>query len=107
MSYSNRKMVVGSTPLAEHTSHVLRTYGESDARIFEVPARSAAARPEITWQHIEWEPDRPDTARFRCPHCARAIPDLTDGWSGEQEGGSAKADPYSSFLIGLREDGRR
>ena len=37
MSYSNRKIVVGSTPLAEDTSHVLRAYGESDGRIFEVP----------------------------------------------------------------------
>ena len=25
------------------------------------------------WRHIEWEPDRPDTAAFRCPHCETLI----------------------------------
>jgi phage terminase large subunit GpA-like protein len=25
------------------------------------------------WRHIEWEPDRPNTAAFRCPHCETLI----------------------------------
>jgi phage terminase large subunit GpA-like protein len=27
------------------------------------------------WQHIEWEPDRPETAAFRCPHCDALVPE--------------------------------
>ena len=73
MSYGNRKIVVGSTPLAEDTSHVLRAYGESDGRIYEVPCPECGGMTEILWQHITWEPDKPETAAFRCPHCGTSI----------------------------------
>jgi phage terminase large subunit GpA-like protein len=73
MSYSNRKIVVGSTPLAEDTSHVLRAYGECDGRIFEVPCAACGAYREIMWGDIEWEPGKPETAAFRCPHCKALI----------------------------------
>ena len=73
MSYSNRKIVVGSTPLAEDTSHVLRAYGESDGRIFEVACPACGGLTEITWGHIEWQPDHPESAGFRCPHCRELI----------------------------------
>lgn len=73
MSFSNRKIVMGSTPTEEATSHVLRAYAVSDQRIFEVPCPECGERTEIQWQHIEWEPDRPETAAFRCPHCEELI----------------------------------
>ena len=79
LSYSNRKIVVGSTPLAEDTSHVLRAYGESDARIFEVPCPECGGMTEIMWGHIEWQADRPETAAFRCPHCAALIAERHKG----------------------------
>ena len=69
LSFANRKIIIGSTPLFEDTSHVLRAYGESDARVFEVPCPECGERTEVLWQHIEWEPERPKTAAFRCPHC--------------------------------------
>jgi phage terminase large subunit GpA-like protein len=43
LSYANRKIVLGSTPLHEDTSAVLRSYAESDARVFEVPCGMGAA----------------------------------------------------------------
>ncbi len=73
MSFANRKIIVGSTPIFEETSHVLRAYGESDARVFECPCPACGAFTEILWQHIEWQPERPETAAFRCPHCAGLI----------------------------------
>ncbi|MCC8936883.1 phage terminase large subunit family protein [Bradyrhizobium sp. Arg68] len=69
LSYPNRKIVIGSTPLLEDTSNVLRSYAQSDQRVFEVPCRVCGGFTEILWQHIEWQPDRPETAAFRCPHC--------------------------------------
>jgi phage terminase large subunit GpA-like protein len=36
LSFANRKIVIGSTPLFEDTSHVLRSYADSDARVFEI-----------------------------------------------------------------------
>ncbi|MGY4398392.1 phage terminase large subunit GpA-like protein [Sphingomonas sp. UYAg733] len=73
MSFANRKIVMGSTPTLEETSNVLRSYATSDQRIFEVPCPDCGEFTEILWQHIEWEPDKPETAAFRCPHCAGMI----------------------------------
>jgi len=69
LSFANRKIILGSTPTVEETSNVLRSYRTSDQRVFEVPCPECGAFTEIQWRHIEWEPERPDTAAFRCPHC--------------------------------------
>ena len=68
-SFPDRKIVMGSTPVFEETSHVLRAYAKSDARVFEVPCPSCGAFTEIEWGHIVWDEGQPGTARFRCPHC--------------------------------------
>ena len=73
LSFADRKIVLGSTPLEEETSHVLRAYGQSDQRIFEVPCPECGERTEIKWQNIEWEADKPETAAFRCPQCQGLI----------------------------------
>lgn len=75
MSFANRKIVMGSTPTEEVTSHVLRSYAVSDQRVFEVPCPKCGERTEILWSHIEWQPDQPHTAAFRCPHCQDLIPE--------------------------------
>ncbi len=69
LSFSNRKIIVGSTPKDEGTSHVMRCYGESDQRVFELPCPKCGTYTEIMWPHIEWPPDHPEQAAFRCPHC--------------------------------------
>ena len=73
LSFPDRKIVLGSTPLGEETSHILRAYAASDQRVFEVPCPSCGALTEIEWEHIEWEEGRPETAAFRCPHCKELI----------------------------------
>ncbi|MEM7695298.1 MAG: phage terminase large subunit family protein [Pseudomonadota bacterium] len=73
LSFPDRKIVVGSTPTFEDTSAVLRLYCESDQRVFEVPCPECGTFTEILWRHIEWEPDKPDTAAFRCPHCEALV----------------------------------
>lgn len=69
LSFPDRKIVLGSTPVHEETSHVLRAYARSDQRIFEVPCPSCGTFTEITWDHIVWVEDAPETARWCCPHC--------------------------------------
>ena len=69
LSFPDRKIIIGSTPLDEATSHVMRSYGESDARVFEVPCPSCGGLTEIMWAHIEWPEGAPERAAFRCPHC--------------------------------------
>jgi len=73
LSFANRKIIMGSTPTLEETSNVLRSYRTSDQRVFEVPCPACGAFTEVQWRHIEWEPDRPETAAFRCPHCCDLI----------------------------------
>lgn len=72
LSFANRKIILGSTPVRED-GPVLSSYRESDQRVFECPCPSCGAFSEIRWQHIEWEPDRPDTAAWRCPECTDLI----------------------------------
>lgn len=73
LSFPDRKIVLGSTPVHEETSHVLRAYAQSDQRIFEVPCPACGAFAEITWGTIIWDEDAPETARWRCLHCAEDI----------------------------------
>lgn len=73
LSFSNRKIIMGSTPTLEATSNVLRAYAASDRRVYEVPCPECGEFTEILWQHIEWQPDKPKTAAFRCPHCEETI----------------------------------
>lgn len=73
LSFPDRKIVLGSTPVHEDTSHVLRAYAQSDQRIFEVPCPACGTFAEITWGTIVWDDDAPETARWRCPHCAEEI----------------------------------
>jgi phage terminase large subunit GpA-like protein len=73
LSFANRKIICGSTPLDEATSHIARQYSQSDQRVFEVPCPCCGAFTEIRWANIEWEPSKPQTAAFRCPHCAELV----------------------------------
>jgi phage terminase large subunit GpA-like protein len=73
LSFANRKIVTGGTPLDEGTSAISRLYGQSDMRVFEVPCVRCGTFNELLWRHIEWQQDKPETAGYRCPHCNELI----------------------------------
>ena len=73
LSFANRKLVCGSTPIFSDTSAILRLYAESDSRVFEIPCPECGGFTEILWQHIEWLEGDPSSAKFRCPHCRALI----------------------------------
>lgn len=73
LSFADRKIVMGSTPVFEETSHVLRAYLQSDGRIFEVPCVRCGAFHEIAWKDIRWPEGSPEKAEFICPACDSAI----------------------------------
>lgn len=75
MSFANRKIICGSTPLDEATSHVSRLYGQSDQRIWEMPCPSCKAFAELAWPAIEWPVGEPARAAWRCPKCLDLIPE--------------------------------
>jgi phage terminase large subunit GpA-like protein len=53
LSFGNRKIIMGSTPTFEATSHVLRAYAASDQRVFEIPCVECGSFVELTWRMIE------------------------------------------------------
>lgn len=75
LSFPDRKIVLGSTPLEEETSHVLRAYGRSDQRVYEIPCPACGTFTAPRWAHIVWDEGRPETAAFECPGCHARIPE--------------------------------
>ena len=74
MTFNNRKIIVGSTPVFADASPVLKSYGTSDQRIFEVPCPECGSFFEIQWSNIVWPKDAdgrelPEQAGCECPHC--------------------------------------
>ncbi|GLK71288.1 phage terminase large subunit family protein [Ancylobacter dichloromethanicus] len=67
ISFGNRKIIIGSTPLHEETSNVLRSYAASDKRVFEVPCPHCGHRFELLWRHIQWPEGKPSEAHAVCP----------------------------------------
>ena len=80
LSFPDRKIVMGSTPVREDTSHVLAAYAQSDQRVYEVPCPECGDHSVIAWPDIVWEPDRPDTAKWRCPSCKVLIDERHKLW---------------------------
>ena len=49
LSFPDRKIILGSTPVHDETSNVLRAYAQSDRRIFEVPCPECGAMYRNHW----------------------------------------------------------
>lgn len=64
-----RKILMISTPTIRGFSRIEAAYVESDQRRFHVPCRHCGEGFVISWAHIQWERDRPDTAVCVCPAC--------------------------------------
>lgn len=75
MSFPDRKIVIGSTPIYEETSHVLSAYERSDKRVFEVPCPACGDHHEIRWKDIHWPEGKPDEAHWGCPSCGGIVDD--------------------------------
>lgn len=73
LSFPDRKIVLGSTPVFEETSHVLRSYAKSDARVFEVPCPDCGTFHEIQWADIQWPEGKPAEAHYVCPECGSVV----------------------------------
>lgn len=73
LSFANRKIILGSTPIHEETSHVLRSYRESDMRIFEVRCVECDEHSEMVWKDIRWEEGHTETAHWVCPRCGSTV----------------------------------
>ena len=74
-TFSNRKIIAGSTPVDEDTSRISRLYAQSDQRVFECPCPHCGDFHEIAWKDIRWQSGRPETAAWACPTCGALTED--------------------------------
>jgi phage terminase large subunit GpA-like protein len=73
LTYNNRKIVAGSTPVHADTSAIITAYAESDQRIYEVACPHCGGLFEVLWEHIIWPPGEPNKAACQCAHCQQSI----------------------------------
>jgi phage terminase large subunit GpA-like protein len=80
-TYARRKIVFGGTPTIKGLSRIDAAYQASNRVSFWVPCPHCGEHQVLAWEHVTWEDDplswhevfghaRPETARYRCPHCA-------------------------------------
>lgn len=79
LTFTNRKIVLASTPLHEDSSRIVRAYEQSDMRVYEVPCPHCGSFHEILWKDITWPPDRPQEAAWGCPSCGGLVGDQKKG----------------------------
>ena len=75
LSFANRKIIIGSTPLFEDTvARLARLCANATRGCTRCPCPDCGGFTEILWGMIEW-PDRSSPRRpaFRCPHCKALI----------------------------------
>jgi phage terminase large subunit GpA-like protein len=73
LTYNNRKIVCGSTPVHADTSAIVAAYEASDQRVYECACPHCGSFFEILWEHIIWPPDEPEKAACKCAHCGQPI----------------------------------
>lgn len=65
----NRKVFISSTPTVRGFSLIERYFQESDQRRYHVPCLDCGHMQVITWAHIRYTNDDPQTVRFACEAC--------------------------------------
>ncbi len=73
LTWPNRKIVCGGTPLDIETSTIARLYSESDQRIWTVPCPRCSEFHEIQWEAISWPEGHPEQAAWTCPSCGAVV----------------------------------
>lgn len=74
LTFANRKIIMGSTPVHESTSRILRAYEKSDQRIYECECPACHDRHELKWKDIHWSPDSGGAdAHWACPSCGGVV----------------------------------
>ncbi|HKJ73947.1 MAG TPA: phage terminase large subunit family protein [Alphaproteobacteria bacterium] len=72
-TYGTRKKIFRcSTPTIKGESRIEAGFEAGDQRRYFVPCPHCQHMQWITWEHIQWEEGRPETAHFECEACGEA-----------------------------------
>ncbi len=68
-TFWNKKIILVSTPTNKGASRIETAFEESDKRFYYVPCPECGEHQLLKWGNVNWEADKPDTAKYTCEHC--------------------------------------
>lgn len=79
-NYSNRKIILISTPTVKGASQIESWFLKSDQRYYHVPCPDCEHKFVLNWNMVEWEKDENDeliesSVHIKCPACSFEIRD--------------------------------
>ena len=69
-TFWNRKIIMVSTPTNKDSSRIEEAFEGSDKREYFVPCKHCEEYQTLKWANVQWEPEKPETARYMCESCA-------------------------------------
>ena len=79
-NFSNRKILLTSTPTIKGFSRVEAAYAESDQRRYWVPCPECGEFQVLAWKQIRWPKGDRENAFYVCIHCEYEIQNHHKGW---------------------------
>ncbi|MBF0215324.1 MAG: phage terminase large subunit family protein [Magnetococcales bacterium] len=80
VNFSNRKVLIVSTPTIKGFSRIEAAFAESDQRRYWVPCPSCQQEQMLVWKQVRWPKGQPENAHYVCIHCEVVIPEHRKGW---------------------------
>lgn len=68
-TFTNRKIVMVSTPTVKDASRIEAAFEETDKREYHVPCKDCGEEQVLRWSNVKWDKDAPETAAYICEHC--------------------------------------
>nr|CRH06586.1 Phage terminase GpA [Candidatus Magnetococcus massalia] len=79
-NFSNRKVLLTSTPTIKGFSRIEASYAESDQRQFWVPCPECGEFQVLSWAQVKWPKGKRNEAFYLCPFCEAQLADHQKGW---------------------------
>ena len=79
-NFSNRKILLTSTPTIKGFSRVEAAYAESDQRRYWVPCPECGEFQILEWKQVRWPHGDREKAFYACVHCEASIQNHQKGW---------------------------
>jgi len=80
-TFWNRKIIMVSTPTNKGASRIEDAYNLSDKREYYIPCKHCEHMQTLKWANVQWEDDRPETARYMCEECGALWSDSDRMWA--------------------------
>lgn len=68
-TFTNRKILMASTPTIDGISRIQAAWETSDKRFYFVPCPECKEMQKLEWKFVHWDEGKPESAYYACPHC--------------------------------------